>query len=189
MSRGIYTEAQVRAIAKAYDGRSETIEALMQRYGGRRHNITMAAKRGGYKSARKRIKWTPEKDQYLREHWGKVPPAEIQAHLGCGILALTNRLKRIGHSTRDNEDFTVYDLEHLTGLDHRLWRRFIGDGWLKSYPEYGRNGAVWSRRVKVEWLSACLRKHPEIFDYRAADKYARGVLELDRLPPPRSSCA
>jgi hypothetical protein len=184
MNAPLLTEDQVREIAQAYDGTTETIEALMTKYRVRRHNIIKAAKRGGYRTKRVRIEWTPEKDQYLRDNWGKVPPAEIQAHLGCGISALANRLKRIGHSTRDNEDFTIYDLEHLTRLDHRLWRRFIDDGWLKSYPEYGRNGKLWSRRVKVEWLSAFLRKHPEIFDYRAADKYTRGVLELDRLPPP-----
>jgi superfamily II DNA or RNA helicase len=186
MSAPLLTEDQVREIAKVYDGTTETIEGLIRQYGVRRHNIIKAAKCGGYKTTRKRIEWTPEKDQYLRYNWGKLPPQEVMAHLGCGMSALANRLKRIGHSTRHNEDFTVYDLEHLLKLDHRLWRRFIDDGWLKSYPEYGRNGEVWSRRVKVEWLTAFLRRHPEVVDYRAADKYARGVLELDRLPdPPR----
>ncbi len=186
MSRPLLTAEQVAEIARIYDGRTETVEVLMAKFGVRRHNIYTAAMRGGYKTERQRIEWTPEKDQYLRDNWGKLPPAEIYAHLGVkpGTTSVFNRLKRIGHSTRHNEDFTIYDLEHLTKLDHRLWRRFIDDGWLKSYPEYGRNGDIWSRRVKTERLGAFLRAHPEVFDYRAADRYVRGVLELDRLPAP-----
>lgn len=186
MSSKILTDEIIADIASVYDGRTETIAALMAKHKLARHNVHNAARLGGFKSTRKRIKWTPEKDQYLRDHWGKLPPAEIYAHLGCEDLptAVFNRLKRIGHSTRANEDFTIYDLEHLVKIDHRLWRRFIDDGWLKAYDEYGRDGQVWSRRVKVENVGRFLRAHPDAFDYRAADKYARAVLELDKLPYP-----
>lgn len=180
----ILNERQIADIARRYDGTTHTINELVKEYGVLRHNITSAAKRGGYKSPKKRITWDEEKDQYLRDNWGKLPPAEIYAHLECNPSAIFNRLKRIGHSTRNNEDLTIYELEHLTKLDHRLWLRFIDRGWLKSYPEYGRNGEVWSRRVKVEWLGAFLKAHPEVIDYRKADKYARVVLELDKLPDP-----
>lgn len=185
MGRQIYTPEQVAEIARRYDGKSGTIEQLLKEFGGRRHNIHKAAQRGGFKP-RQRTEWTPEKDAYLREHWGKVPPAEIYAHLGVpeGTTAVFNRLKRIGHSTRHNEDLTIYDIEHLTKIDHRIWRRFIDDGWLRSYDEYGRDGKVWSRRVKIEWIVKFLRDHPEAFDYRNADKYVRAVLELDKLPDP-----
>lgn len=186
MSRPFLTDEQCCAIAKAYDGESATIDKLVRRYQVRRHNIFTAAQRGGYKSKRVRIEWTPEKDQYLRDHWGKLPPQEIYAHLGCRPSSVFNRLKRINHSTRDNTDFTVYDLEYLIKLDHRVARRFIDDGWLKSYPEYGRNGKTWSRRTTVEWMHEFLRRHPEAINYRAASNYARKALELDRLPdPPR----
>lgn len=185
MSNPIYTSDQVAAIAKRYDGTSTTIAELLKEFGGSRHNIHCAAKRGGYKSQRVRIEWTPEKDAYLRENWGKLPPAEIYAHLGVSSgSAVFNRLKRIGHSTRNNEDLTIYDIEHLTKLDHRIWKRFIEAGWLRSYQEYGRGGQTWSRRVKVESIGKFLRAHPEAFDYRKADKYTRAVLELDKLPAP-----
>ena len=186
MSARILTDEMIADIASVYDGKSETIAELMAKHNLARHNVHRGARLGGYKTEQERIKWTPEKDQYLRDNWGKLPPAEIYAYLGCENMptAVPNRLKRIGHSTRNNEDFTVYDLEHLTKLDHRLWRRFIDDGWLKGYDEFGRNGNVWSRRVKVESLGRFLRAHPEIFNYRAADKYTRAVLELDKLPDP-----
>jgi len=186
MSRQIYTPEQVAEIARRYDGDTATIELLLKEFGGQRFNLLAAAKRNGYKSQRVRVKWTPEKDAYLRENWGKLPPAEVYAHLECNDSAVFNRLKRIGHSTRNNEDLTIYDIEHLTKIDHRLWRRFIDAGWLKSYEEYGRNGKTWSRRVKVESIGQFLRAHPEAFDYRKADKYTRAVLELNNLPdPPR----
>ena len=185
MSAQIYTDAQCAAIAARYDGKTATLTELLREFGGRRHNITGAARRGGYKPRQKRIEWTSEKDAYLVEHWGKLPPAEIYAHLGVpsGTTAVFNRLKRIGHSTRNNEDLTIYDIEHLTRIDHRIWRRFIDDGWLKSYEEFGRDGQVWSRRVKVESVGRFLRAHPEAFNYAAADKYVIAVLELAKLPP------
>lgn len=185
MSAPILTAAVIADIALVYDGSSETIAALMAKHKLARHNVHRAARLGGFKSRRKRIKWTPEKDQYLVDNWGKLPPAEIYAHLGCEDqpTAVPNRLKRIGHSTRNNEDLTIYDIEHLTKIDHRLWRRFIDDGWLKSYEEFGRDGQVWSRRIKLEWIGRFLREHPEVFNYAAADKYSVAVLELVKLPP------
>lgn len=184
MNARILTDEVIADIARVYDGRSETVAALMAKHQLKRHNVSRAARLGGYQPKRKRIKWTPEKDQYLIDNWGKKPPAEIYAHLGCEDMptAVPNRLKRIGHSTRANEDLTIYDIEHLTRIDHRLWRRFIDDGWLKSYDEFGRDGQVWSRRVKLESIGRFLRAHPEVFNYAAADKYAIAVLELAKLP-------
>jgi len=185
VSAPILTAAVIADIAGVYDGKSETIAALMAKHRLARHNVHRAARLGGFKTRRQRIDWTQEKDDYLRQNWGKLPPAEIYAHLGVseGTTAVFNRLKRIGHSTRNNEDLTIYDIEHLTKIDHRIWRRFIDDGWLKSYEEFGRDGQVWSRRVKLESIARFLRTHPEAFNYAAADKYAIAVLELAKLPP------
>lgn len=184
MSAPLLDAKQIASIAARYDGTSETIDALVKEFGVRRHNITNAARIGGYKSKRVRIKWTEEKDQYLRDNWGKIQPTQIYAHLECNASAVFNRLKRIGHSTRDNEDLTIYDIEHLTKLDHRIWKRFIDDGWLRSYPEFGRNGEIWSRRVKVEWIGAFMRAHPEAINYRNLDTYTTTALELAKLPDP-----
>lgn len=185
MNPRILTDDVIADIAGAYDGKSETIAALMAKHKLARHNVHRAARLGGFKSRRQRIEWTPQKDDYLRANWGKLPPAEIYAHLGVpqGTTAVFNRLKRIGHSTRNNEDLTIYDIEHLTRIDHRIWRRFIDDGWLKSYEEFGRDGQVWSRRIKLESIGRFLRAHPEVFNYATADKYAIAVLELSALPP------
>lgn len=180
----MFTAAECLAIASEYDGMTETIDELVRKYKVKRHNIAFAARRGGYKTKRSKIEWTPERDAYLVEQWGKIPPAQVYAYLGCSPASVFNRLKRIGHSTRDNPDFTVYDVEHLTKIDHRQWRGWIERGWLKAYQEYGCNGETWSRRIKLEWLHAFFREHPEAFNYRAADKYARGVLELSKLPDP-----
>jgi len=189
MTKPILTRTQIVDIAKCYDGKTTTINELLEKYrhtGVKRHNIVAAARAAGYRRAKPRIRWNAEKDDYLLKNYGKIPLSEIFAHFGLeeGDTSISNRLKRIGHSTRCNTDFTIHDLESLTKIDHRLWQRFITDCWLHSYEEFGRSDQVHSRRVTLDNLKKFLSEHPEIFNYRAAEKYAKAVLELDKLPDP-----
>lgn len=178
-----YSAEEVREIARLYDGASETIEALLRRFGGARRALIQAAKRGGY-IPKQRKRWTAEDDQFLRENWGRMPVAEIAMVLG-GIseTACNLRRKRIGVSSRDFVEYTVNDVEALLKIDHRIWQRFIEDGWLKTWVQPRRN-ATPVHRISIDNLRAFLTAHPEVFNYRRASQYVRGVLELDRLPEP-----
>ena len=70
-NRALFAEAECRAIAARYDGRSETIDALLREYAARgvkRHNIINAARRGGYQTARVRKDWSAKEDEWIREN-------------------------------------------------------------------------------------------------------------------------
>lgn len=182
MSKRILSDEQIAEVARVYDGKKETIDALVKRFGCARHNIYIAAKRAGC-ATRKRRTWSSEDDDYLRNNYGWLPIEELCAALDCTELSIQNRKKRLGISTRDFEDLTVHDLQDLTKIDHRLWQRFMEAGWLK-YWEQPRKNASPAQRVSVDNLKAFFTAHPEVFDYRNAGMAVRGVLELDDLPDP-----
>jgi hypothetical protein len=46
--------AQLKAIAKAYGRQSKTTDELVERFGVRRHQVTRAARRGGYRLNKRR---------------------------------------------------------------------------------------------------------------------------------------
>lgn len=182
MSARILSEEQVAEVARRYDGKTTTIDDLVREFQCARHNIYSAAKRSGCKT-RKRRTWTHADDEYLHANYGRLSVDEICAALDCSPLSIQNRKKRLGISTRNFEDLTVRDLEELTRIDHRLWQRFMEDGWLK-YWEQPRQNASPAQRVSVDNLKAFFTAHPEVFDYRGAGSQVRGVLELNDLPDP-----
>jgi hypothetical protein len=185
MRRALLTTEQIQDIAAQYDGTTETIDKLVAKYQVKRHNIINAARISGYTRSRARINWTPEKDQWLRENYGRVPMEEVLEHLGCSYASIRNRLKRIHFSTRQIDDLTIRDIEELTKIDHRLWQRFIDAGWLKAWEQHGYK-KVEAVRVSLPNLKKFFTEHPEVFDYQSASTYVKGVLELHELPaPPR----
>lgn len=186
MRKPILSEAQLKAIAAVYDGQTETIERLVKRYGVKRHNIVAAAKRGGYKTARKRNKWTAEKDRFLRENWGRKGIDEIARSVGATATACRLRAKRLKVSSRNFDDPTVLDLENLTKVDHRQWHFYRDMGWLVAWEQPRAKGTP-IVRVTREELHSLLRRKPEILDYRNASARARAALELDSLPEPPKS--
>src|SRR5438105_769476 len=160
-ARRILTRAQIKAIAKVYDGRSETIDDLVKRFHLRRHQVMQAAKRGGYRSTKQRKSWTPEEDQFLHDHWGRIEIEAIAEKLGRSIQSITLRKKRLGISSRDFDDWTIRDLEDAEtglGLDHRLWHRFIELGWVKCWKQPRRNAPP-IVRVSIEHLHEFLTSH------------------------------
>jgi hypothetical protein len=99
-TRRILTRAQIKPIAKAYDGQSETTEELVERFGVCRHQVIRAAKRNGYGSNKSRKRWTPGEDQFLHEHWRRVNVDVIAQKLGSSIQSITLRKKRLGINSR-----------------------------------------------------------------------------------------
>lgn len=189
-SRGkatVFSEEECRSIAARYDGRTDTIDALMREYAGRgvkRFHVINAARRGGYRTSRVRMDWTPEEDEWLRENWHRHSPDEVAAHLGRSLTSVTLRKKRLGVTRYDGPDYTIHDLESMLRLDHRQWHDLIERGWLRAWQRKRRGSVSPITRVSVDNLLACLRDHPEVVDYRHASKYAIGVLEFARLPDP-----
>ncbi len=185
----LFSASECKAIAARYDGRPETIDALVREYAARkvkRHNIINAARRGGYKTQRVRKNWRREEDDWIRQNWHKRSPQEVAKHLGRSVLSVTLRKKRLNIGRYDGPDLTIHDLESLLRLDHRYWHEFIAKGWLKAWHRKRQGKVSPITRVSVESLHAFLRDHPDAVDYRQAGAYARGILQLAKLPdPPR----
>jgi len=187
MSRRILSDAQIREIAKVYDGRTETIDHLVRKMKCQRHNITSAAKRLGLSRSGERKTWTPEDDAYLRDNYGLTPVPDLCQQLHCSPLAIRNRKRRLGISTRlvaRDLGYTILDLEKLLGVDHRLWKNFIDSGELKVTELWVGQNTPQARIVSIESLQRFLKRRPEFVDYRNASLTARMALELDALPEP-----
>ena len=185
----LFSDDECRAIAARYDGRTETIDALLREYAARsvrRHNIINAALRGGYKTTRVRKDWSSKEDDWIRENWHMHSPEEVAKHLGRSVVSVTLRRKRLNIGRYDGPDLTIHDLESLLRLDHRFWHEFIARGWLKAWHRKRQGNVSPITRVAVESLHAFLRDHPEAVDYRNAGTYASGILQFSKLPdPPR----
>ena len=184
-----FSDAECKAIAARYDGSSKAIDALLREFHGRdvrRHHITKAAKRGGYRSARVRKDWTPGEDAWMRENWHTHSPEEVAHRLGRSVVSVLLRKRRIRIGRYDGTDLTIRDLEAVLRLDHRFWQEFIRKGWLRAWQRKRQGKVSPITRVSIESLHAFLRAHPEVIDYRHAGTYASGILELAKLPdPPR----
>lgn len=184
MSKPVFTDKQIREIVRRYDGRSETITALVKKFRCKRHNIRATAKRHGYRSARQRKSWSAQEDAYIKENWGRISGDAMCAALGRTFNSINLRRKRLGAwSTRDRTDsYCIQDLERLTGIDHRHWHDFVARGWLRTFNQYGRS-EVTAVCVTTEAMKALLREHPEIYDYAHAPAATRAAFELFSLKP------
>ena len=113
MSKPVFTDKQIREIVRRYDGRSETITALVKKFRCARHNIRATALRHGYCSTRKRKSWSPREDAYIKENWGRISADQMCAALGRTYNSINLRRKRLGAwSTRDRTDSDcIRDLE------------------------------------------------------------------------------
>lgn len=189
MTRPLLDADQLAEIARVYDGKTETVDALMKKMKVRRHNILSAARRLG-KSRKKEPPWTEADDEYVVEHYGLVPVPEIAKNLGRSEYAVHIRAKRdLKISTCQRADeigYTIWDLESMGLPDHRIIRRFIDAGELRATELRVRADKVVSRVISIEDMHRFLKRRPEFFDYRHANLTARAALELFNLPdPPR----
>lgn len=115
---------QCRQVASQFDGSTSTIDRLLAEWrlvvpGLQRHNITSAARRGGYASRRPRKPWTAEEDRFLRDHWHRLCVDEIAAALGRTCVAVKQRHKRQGGGGPVGQASSVRAQEVLARPDHR----------------------------------------------------------------------
>ena len=188
--RSVYSRADCKNIAGEYDGSTESLDALVQKWaslrvGVTRRNLMQAARRGGYTPRGNRKPWDdPAEDEFLRRNWHRLPGDEIARALGRTFESVNLRRKRIGVTRYDGDELTIRSLEELTKIDHRQWREFIERGWLTSRARARRGSAAPITYVSLPALHSMLQRHPEILDYRGMPKTVRATLELDRLPDP-----
>lgn len=185
----VLSDADCAEIAASFDGTTQRIDALLGQWkaarpGLKRHNIVQAAKRGGYRTAKKRKAWSKEDDKFIVDNWHRMSGDEVAGALGRTFDSVNLRRKRLGVGRYDGDELTVRDLEELTRIDHRQWHDFIERGWLNARHRARRNGAAPITYVSLNALRRMLEVHPEVCDYRAASKAARVALELDKLPEP-----
>ena len=185
----IYSQDDCRAIARVYDGSSACLDRLHRVWSGKRlgvtrHNLAVAARRGGYVPSRTRRSWQDSEDEFLRRCWHEMSAEQVAKALGRSVTSVKMRRKALGIGRYDGEDLTIRDLERLTRLDHRQWHEFIARGWLKARRRERCNDATPITYVSLAALRRLLEQHPEVLDYQAAPTDVRAVLELDRLQPP-----
>ncbi len=186
---GPFSQEECVSIAQEYDGRTQTIDRLLEAWSLRkpnlkRHHIYKAAVRGGYAPSADRKAWNdPAEDQFLIDNWHKLSGDEIAARLGRTFNSVNLRRKRLEIGRYDGTEFTIRDLEELTKIDHRQWHDFAARGWLKVRSRARRRGAAPITYVSVHALHKLFRSHPEIYDYGSAIGRSRVALDLGRLPP------
>lgn len=130
--------------------------------------------------------WTSAEDDFLRNEWHLIPVEEIARRLGRDVTVVNARRRRLGIRRYDGEELTLRALRRLTGIEERQWREVIDRGWLPARVRLRRAGAQPVACVTVDDVRSLLKRHPEVLDYRQANRVARFRLELDSLPvPPR----
>lgn len=185
----IYSINDCRAIARAYDGTTACLDGLLRVWRGKRsgvtrHNLAVAARRGGYVPTRARKAWHPDEDAFLRGAWHEMSAEEVAKALGRSVPSVSMRRKWLGIGRYDGEDLTIRQLEAITKLDHRQWQELIERGWLRVRRRARCNDAAPVSYVSLSALHRLLEQHPEVYDYKAAASDVRSLLELDRLAAP-----
>lgn len=176
---------QIDKIAMVYDGQTSTIDKLVAEFNCPRYRILQAAAKAG-KTVKKPKRWTPEEKRYLIDNWGRIPIEDICAHLGRTETGIILMKRRLGLSTWDlakDIGYSVSDLEGLTGIDHRYWHRFIGNGELKAVRLVVRRGETAATVSRVDEIKAFIKNRPEFFDYINSNQRTKKALELDAIPP------
>ena len=130
--------------------------------------------------------WTSAEDDFLRSEWHLLPVGEIARRLDRDVVAVNLRRRQLGIRRYDGDELTLRALQRLTGLEERQWREIVDRGWLRARMRVRRAGAQPVACVTVDDARSLLKRHPEVLDYRQANRVARFRLELDSLPvPPR----
>jgi superfamily II DNA or RNA helicase len=185
----IFSAEDCCAIAKTYDGTTACLDALLRvwrrkRRGVNRHNLAVAARRGGYAPSSPRRAWRQDEDAFLSRSWHEMSAEEVAKALGRSVHSVNMRRKALGIGRYDGEDLTIRQLEALTKLDHRQWQEHVERGWLRVRRRARCNDAAPVSYVSLGSLHRLLEEHPEVYDYQSAALDVRALLELERLAAP-----
>ena len=122
--------------------------------------------RAGFLGLRHSKRYTRKEENYIRDHWGKVPPSRIAKRLGRTVGAIQKKAYNMGLPC-DGERcpyFTPRELAEAIGLDPRTVRRLCEKGvipakrlYLGEKPEWfitADDAEKWCRENPGRWRAA-----------------------------------
>jgi hypothetical protein len=161
------TESWKRLLLERYDGRPETIDALMEFFPGiPRWRVKRWAGELGL-SRQKEPPWTPEKVSYLQAHQHRVAMRSIAKHLGRTLVAVRLKAKRL-ELRKSDEGYTLSALCLGLGTNHHKVERWLTRGWIKGSRRHtDRTRDMWFFTDQA--IRQLVRKHPNEIDPRRVD--------------------
>lgn len=158
-----------RLIRAKYDGRTETIDELVERLKVPRRVVMRWARDLGL-TRRKEPPWTPEDEDYVQRYLHKTSITAIARHLGRTQAAVKSKAQRLGAS-KSAEGYTMNGLCLGLGCDEKTVKKWIARGWLRGQRRKTERtegqGDIWYFSDAA--IRELVRRHPEEIDPRRAD--------------------
>lgn len=149
-----FSREETDYICSIYDGKSETIDGLQERWPERpRWHFTRVGQKFGL--AKKRPYWNEKDITFLITERHTFSPAQMGEALGRSETAVKLKLKRLGYNWIKNVDglFTMRAVARLFGVDDKCAGWWIDSGWLKGDRFPTKLGPYYPRRVSWEAIS------------------------------------
>lgn len=160
-------------LIKHYDGTSETITKIQERFNVPRYIVTSNARNLGLCS--KNISyWTDEDLNYLMENWGNKTETKIAEALNRTQTAVHLKAKRLQLGGR-KINYSCLEVERLLGICSKSVKRWGEKGYLKI-TRAKTDAKIWS--VALSDLEEFLEKHQDLWDSRRM-KYSLWIVEPD----------
>ncbi len=162
MTRGIkgtcfgFSQEEVEHICSVYDGRSETIDALQERWPDRpRWHFSKVGRKFGLAKP-KPPPWTEQDETFLVVKRHLFSPREIAEKLGRSEIAVKLKLKRLGYKWIQgvNGFLTMQAVSKLFGVDGHAVEWWIESGWLKASRFSVGMGVHRARKIAHEAICA-----------------------------------
>lgn len=144
--------------------RSRVLTYMVRLSGTPRWYIKRQAARLGLTLRMDRRPWTAAELSLLESMVGLVSTATIAKRLRRPESSVVNKLKRMRTSRRVRDGYTMRDLEHCLGEDHRKISRWIANGWLQDRLQgtrrHGGNGND-IHHILEEDIIDFIKRHPQ----------------------------
>ena len=169
------TEQEMSVILRDYDGRTETIDKIVNLLGDKypRWHIRKVAAENGLSRPDKVRPWAEKDEDFLVKHYSTMCIATLCKRLKRSRTAIALKKKRLGLA-KNGDGFTMHQITGITGADHHKIRKWIDKGWLKAKHKNTERteaqGDMW--HVKSDDMRSFLIEHWEEIDIRRVDSYS-----------------
>jgi len=158
-----FSQKEIEYICSVYDSRSETIDALQERWPDRpRWHFGKVGQKFGLAKP-KPPRWTEQEEAFLITKRHLFSPKQMAEKLGRSENAVKLKLKRLGYKWIQgiNGFLTMRAVSRLFGVDAKTVAWWIDSGWLKG------------SRFPVGMGPYCARKitHEAICDFIEDERY------------------
>lgn len=147
-----FSEEEIEHICSVYDSKSETIDALQEKWLTRpRWHFTRVAQKFGLAKP-KPPRWTEQDETFLVMKRHLLSPEQMAQRLGRSRIAVGLKLKRLGYTWILNVDgfFTMRATARLFGVDDHTVEWWIDSSWLKGDRFPTRLGPYYPRRISYD---------------------------------------